>query len=209
MPDKENKIENKDTASSEEKPQNKVEDESSQKPSKKEAPENLSDVKAKDEKLEESEGPDTKEETSSEISDIKLSGLMGTKIGMTQTIMEDGQIIPTTVVQLGPCLALEKKVKNDKTSLKVGYLDVKPSSLKKSELTYFSKLDVKPIKHIKEFDLLNPEVEIKPGTEIRANIFQPGDITDVTSKSKGKGFAGVMKKYNLKQIALMMEKLNF
>ena len=91
MPDKENKIENKDTASSEEKPQNKVEDESSQKPSKKEAPENLSDVKAKDEKLEESEGPDTKEETSSEISDIKLSGLMGTKIGMTQTIMEDSQ----------------------------------------------------------------------------------------------------------------------
>ena len=197
MPDKENKIENKDTASSEEKPQNKVEDESSQKPSKKEAPENLSDVKAKDEKLEEkSEGPDTKEETSSEISDIKLSGLMGTKIGMTQTIMEDGQIIPTTVVQLGPCLALEKKVKNDKTSLKVGYLDVKPSSLKKSELTYFSKLDVKPIKHIKEFDLLNPEVEIKPGTEIRANIFQPGDITDVTSKSKGKGFAGVIKRHN-------------
>ena len=64
----------------------------------------------KDEKLEESEGPDTKEETSSEISDIKLSGLMGTKIGMTQTIMEDGQIIPTTVVQLGPCLALEKKL---------------------------------------------------------------------------------------------------
>ena len=59
MPDKENKIENKDTASSEEKPQNKVEDESSKKPSKKEAPENLSDVKAKDEKLEESEGPDT------------------------------------------------------------------------------------------------------------------------------------------------------
>ena len=49
-------------------------------------------------------------------SSIKLSGLMGTKIGMTQTIMNDGQIIPTTIIKLGPCLALEKKTKNDKTS---------------------------------------------------------------------------------------------
>ena len=127
---------------------------------------------------------------------IQLSGLMGTKIGMTQTIMDDGQIIPTTIIELGPCFALEKKIKNDKTSLKIGYLDIKPRLLNKSKLSYLSKLKVKPIKYIKEFDLLNPEVEINPGTEIKANMFQPGDITDITSKSKGKGFSGVIKRHN-------------
>jgi hypothetical protein len=54
-------------------------------------------------------------------SEIKLSGLIGTKVGMTQTIADDGKVIPTTVIKLGPCLALEKKVKKDKTSLKIGY----------------------------------------------------------------------------------------
>ena len=129
-------------------------------------------------------------------SSIKLSGLMGTKIGMTQTIMNDGQIIPTTIIKLGPCLALEKKTKNDKTSLKIGYLDAKPRSLNKSKLSYLAKLNVKPIKYIKEFDLLNPDVEISPGTEIKVDMFQPGDVTDITSKSKGKGFSGVIKRHN-------------
>ena len=65
------------------------------------------------------------EDTSSEepAPKIKLSGLIGTKIGMTQTIADDGKVIPTTVIKLGPCLALEKKVKNNKISLKIGYED--------------------------------------------------------------------------------------
>ena len=128
--------------------------------------------------------------------EIKLSGLIGTKIGMTQTITDDGKVIPTTVIKLGPCLALEKKIKKNKTSLKIGFEDAKPRLLSKSKLGYLSKLKVKPIKYVKEFDLLNPEIEIKPGDEIKANIFKEGDITDVTSKSKGRGFAGVIKRHN-------------
>ena len=148
--------------------------------------------KAEETPQEEAKAEDSKDD----LPEIKLSGLMGTKIGMTQTIMDDGEIIPTTVIKLGPCLALEKKTVNHKTSLKVGYLDTRPRLLKKSQLSYFSKLNVKPVKHIKEFDLLNPEVEISPGMEIKADMFQPGDITDVTSKSKGKGFTGVIKRHN-------------
>ena len=128
--------------------------------------------------------------------EIKLSGLIGTKIGMTQTITDDGKVIPTTVIKLGPCLALEKKIKKNKTSLKIGFEDAKPRLLSKSKLGYLSKLKVKPIKYVKEFDLLNPEIEIKPGDEIKANIFKEGDIADVTSKSKGRGFAGVIKRHN-------------
>jgi len=150
------------------------------------------EAKAEEAPQEEAKAEDNKDTTP----EIKLSGLMGTKIGMTQTIMDDGEIIPTTVIKLGPCLALEKKTVNHKTSLKVGYLDTRPRLLNKSQLSYFSKLNVKPVKHIKEFDLLNPEVEISPGMEIKADMFQPGDITDVTSKSKGKGFAGVIKRHN-------------
>ena len=145
-----------------------------------------------------SEASDKKDDSINEDSkqEIKLSGLIGTKIGMTQTITDDGKVIPTTVIKLGPCLALEKKIKNHKTSLKIGYEDAKPRLLSKSKLGYLSKLKVKPIKYVKEFDLLNPEVEIKPGDEIKANIFKEGDIADVTSKSKGRGFAGVIKRHN-------------
>ena len=150
------------------------------------------EAKAEETPQEEEKAGDSKDG----LPEIKLSGLMGTKIGMTQTIMDDGEIIPTTVIKLGPCLALEKKTVNHKTSLKVGYLDTRPRLLNKSQLSYFSKLNVKPVKHIKEFDLLNPEVEISPGMEIKADMFQPGDITDVTSKSKGKGFTGVIKRHN-------------
>ena len=124
------------------------------------------------------------------------TGLIGTKIGMTQTIADDGKVIPTTVIKLGPCLALEKKVKNNKISLKIGYEDAKPRLLTKSKLGYLSKLKVKPIKYVKEFDLLNPEIDINPGAEIKADIFKEGDIADVTSKSKGRGFAGVIKRHN-------------
>ena len=129
-------------------------------------------------------------------SDIKLSGLIGTKIGMTQTITDDGKVVPTTVIKLGPCLALEKKIKKNKTSLKIGFEDAKPRLLNKSKLTYLSKLKVKPIKYIKEFDLLTPDASFVPGDEIKVNLFKAGDITDVTSQSKGRGFAGVIKRHN-------------
>ena len=128
-------------------------------------------------------------------SSIKLSGLMGTKLGMTHSLMDDGRVVPTTLVQLGPCYALEKNLKTKKTSLKVGFQDIKPTSLNKPKLSYFSKLKVKPVKYIKEFDLLE-DTEIKPGTEIKADIFKEGDKADVTSNSKGKGFSGVIKRHN-------------
>ena len=135
------------------------------------------------------------EQTGDNNSSIKLSGLMGTKLGMTHSLMDDGRVVPTTLVQLGPCYALEKNLKTKKTSLKVGFQDIKPTSLNKPKLSYFSKLKVKPVKYIKEFDLLE-DTEIKPGTEIKADIFKEGDIADVTSNSKGKGFSGVIKRHN-------------
>ena len=69
-------------------------------------------------------------------SSIKLSGLMGTKLGMTHSLMDDGRVVPTTLVQLGPCYALEKNLKTKKTSLKVGFQDIKPTSLNKPKLSY-------------------------------------------------------------------------
>ena len=138
---------------------------------------------------------ETAEPEDNNHSSIKLSGLMGTKLGMTHSLMDDGRVVPTTLVQLGPCYALEKSIKTKKTSLKIGFQDVKPTSLNKPKLSYFSKLKVKPVKHVKEFDLLE-DTEIKPGTEIKADIFKEGDIADVTANSKGKGFSGVIKRHN-------------
>ena len=165
--------------------------------------ENQSEEKlsAEESSIDETHSEDTNVEeplktTEEQLDSIKLSGLMGTKLGMTQSIMDDGRVIPTTLIQLGPCYALEKKEKkNNKNSVKVGFLDVKPTSLNKPKLSYFSKLNVKPVKHVKEFDLLE-DVEVKPGTVIKADIFKEGDIADVTADSKGKGFAGVIKRHN-------------
>ena len=97
---------------------------------------------------------ETAEPVDNNHSSIKLSGLMGTKLGMTHSLMDDGRVVPTTLFQLGPCYALDKSIKTKKTSLKIGFQDVKPTSLNKPKLSYFSKLKVKPVKHVKEFDLL-------------------------------------------------------
>ena len=139
--------------------------------------------------------PNSENSVNDAIQSLRLSGLMGIKLGMTHSILDDGRVIPTTLVKLGPCYALEKNSKNHKVSLKVGFEDIKPTSLNKPKLSYLSKLNVKPLKFIKEFDLLE-DTEIKPGTEIKADIFKAGDIADVTSNSKGKGFSGVIKRHN-------------
>ena len=124
-------------------------------------------------------------------------GIIGKKIGMTQIFDENGKVIPVTVVEAGPCTIVQKKtVENDGyAAVQMGYGDVKPQRLNKPEKGHFAKADVAPKKTLKEFRLDNSDA-LNVGDVVKADTFAVGDSVDVSGTSKGKGFAGAIKRHN-------------
>ena len=124
-------------------------------------------------------------------------GLIGKKIGMTQIFDEKGNMIPVTVVEAGPCVVVQKKTtENDGyEAIQVGYGDVKVKNVTKPLAGHFAKSDVAPKKVLKEFRL-DDTSSVNVGDILKADIFAAGDIVDVVGKSKGKGTAGVIKRWN-------------
>ncbi len=128
-------------------------------------------------------------------------GLIGKKIGMTQ-IFEDGKRIPVTVVELGPNVVVQKKSVDGKDgyhAVQIGYGDKEHRKVNKAMEGHFKRADVKPKWVLRELrgsaDMIGP---MEVGQEIKADVFQEGEWIDITATSKGKGFAGVMKKHNMK-----------
>ena len=123
--------------------------------------------------------------------------LIGKKIGMTQIFDEKGKVVPVTVVEAGPCVVSQlKTVETDGyTAVQVGFGDIKPKHVTKPLQGHFKKADVAPKRILKEFrfdDCSSYEL----GQIIKADVFNTGDKVDVTGKSKGKGYAGVIKRWN-------------
>ncbi len=125
------------------------------------------------------------------------NAILGTKLGMTQIFAEDGKVIPVTVVKAGPCTVVQTKtVETDGyESVVVGFGDVKEKSLNKPMKGIFAKANVAPCKYLREFRL--EEATLAVGDEIKADIFEAGEKVDVSGISKGKGFAGPMKRWGL------------
>ena len=123
--------------------------------------------------------------------------IIGKKIGMTQIFDENGRGIPVTVVEAGPCVIVQKKtVENDGyAAVQMGYGDVKPQRLNKPMKGHFEKADVAPKKTLKEFRLENSDA-LNVGDVVKADTFAVGDSLDVRGTSKGKGFAGAIKRHN-------------
>ena len=126
-----------------------------------------------------------------------MKGLLGRKLGMTQVFTEDGALIPVTVVEVEPNTVLQVKTKETDgyDALQLGYEDKKEAKATKPELGHAKKAGTEPKKFIKEVkadELMNNTV----GSKITADIFSAGDIVDVTGISKGKGYTGVIKRYN-------------
>ena len=121
-----------------------------------------------------------------------MAGLLGIKVGMTQIFREDGVVVPITVVQAGPCAVLE--VFPEKGALKLGYGEVKMEKLKKPRQGYFKKLNLPPRRYTREIKFENVS-GYQPGQEISVSLFKAGDYVDVTGVSKGKGFAGMIKRW--------------
>jgi large subunit ribosomal protein L3 len=125
-------------------------------------------------------------------------GILATKVGMTQIFNEDGVLTPVTVLQAGPCAVTQiKTVDNDGYSaVQVGFVDKREKLVTKPQKGHFEKAGVAPKRFVKEFKFDNAE-EYTVGQEIKADIFAVGDKIDVTATSKGKGFAGAIKRHGL------------
>ena len=123
--------------------------------------------------------------------------IIGKKVGMTQIFDEAGHVIPVTVIEAGPCVVAQKKtIENDGyVSVQLAYGDVAEKKLSKPELGHLKKAGVSAKKHLKEFKLDNA-ADLEVGAEIKADTFAAGDHVDVTGTSKGRGYQGVIKRWN-------------
>ena len=123
--------------------------------------------------------------------------IIGKKIGMTQIFDETGKVTPVTVIEAGPCVVVQKKTMETDgyEAIQMGYGDLKPNRVNKPMKGHFAKGDVAPKKHLKEFRM-DDCAALNVGDIVKADVFETGDYVDVSGISKGKGFAGVIKRYN-------------
>jgi len=126
-------------------------------------------------------------------------GIIGKKIGMTQIFTEDGTCVPVTVVQAGPCFVTQKKLQNvdGYSAVQVGFESVAASGVNKPLLGHCVKSGNGVFRYLKEIKLSNAE-ELNLGDSLTVEQFLPGDYVDVTGTSIGKGFQGVIKRWNFK-----------
>ena len=123
--------------------------------------------------------------------------ILATKVGMTQIFNEDGQLIPVTVLQAGPCVVTQVKTEENDgyAAVQVGYGEIREKLVNKPEKGHFDKAGVTPVKFVKELRLSAPS-EYTVGQQITADIFAAGELIDATGISRGKGFAGTIKRHN-------------
>ena len=128
-----------------------------------------------------------------------MKAIIGKKVGMSQIFDENGHVIPVTVIEAGPCVVTQKKTteKDGYEAVQLGYEDVAEKKLSKPEVGHLNKAGVSPKKYLREFALDNGS-ELELGAVIKADMFQVGDFVDVTGTTKGKGFAGTIKRWGFK-----------
>lgn len=124
-----------------------------------------------------------------------MQGILGKKLGMTRLFLEEGQAVAVTVIQAGPCVVVQKKEGKDGAAVyQLGFETSKPQKVSKPLLGHFQKKSLTPMKHLKEFPADEGEA-YQVGDEVRVDIFQIGQRVKVQGTSKGKGFAGVVKRW--------------
>ncbi|GAW90910.1 50S ribosomal protein L3 [Calderihabitans maritimus] len=123
-------------------------------------------------------------------------GILGRKLGMTQIFNEEGHAVPVTVIEAGPCVVIQKKTTavDGYDAVQLGFIPKKEKAVNKPLRGHFAKAGVKPFKYLREFRVDNID-EYEVGQEIKVDIFNPGEKVDVVGTSKGKGFAGGIKRH--------------
>ncbi len=124
-------------------------------------------------------------------------GIIGKKLGMTQLFDENGKVVPVTVIEAGPCTVVQKKtVESDGyQAVQLGFGDIAARKVSKPAKGHFDKADVAPKKTLREFRLADISA-LNVGDILKADVFAAGDRIDVVGVSKGKGYAGTIKRWN-------------
>jgi large subunit ribosomal protein L3 len=124
-------------------------------------------------------------------------GLLGNKIGMTQIFDESGNIIPVTILKVGPCVVTQVKTKSKDgyDSIQIGYGSVLSKELNQPKLGHLQKSNIQPLKYLKEFKITE-EDEFSIGQILNVDSFSPGQFVNIRGKSIGKGFTGLQKRHN-------------
>ena len=127
-----------------------------------------------------------------------VSGMLGRKLGMTRIFTADGRWVEVTLLEAGPCTVVQRKTQGSDgyEAVQLGFGDVKKTRCTKPLLGHFTRQGVAPKRSLREFRI-EANSELKPGDEVRVNVFQIGDRVDVSGTSKGKGFAGVQKRHGM------------
>ncbi len=126
-----------------------------------------------------------------------MSGILGKKIGMTSLFDEKGEAIPCTVIEAGPCFVtqIKTKEKDGYDAIQLGFDEAKEKAINKPLKNHFLKAGVKFLRVLREFKGFKGK-QLKEGDQIDVSIFSIGDVVDVTGRSKGRGFQGVVKRHH-------------
>ena len=124
-------------------------------------------------------------------------GLLGNKIGMTQIFDESGNIIPVTILKVGPCIVtqIKTKVKDGYNAIQVGYSSSSNKSLTQPQLGHLQKSNIQPLKYLKEFRM-DTDADFEIGQTINVDLLSPGQLVNIQGKTIGKGFSGLQKRHN-------------
>lgn len=123
-----------------------------------------------------------------------MKAILGKKVGMTQIFTEEGVVIPVTVVEAGPCVVVQKKTPETDgySAVQVGFGEIREKLVNKPKMGHYKKSGVPAKRYLREF---KTDEALEVGAEIKADVFEAGDIVDVTGTSKGRGFKGVIQRW--------------
>ncbi len=129
-----------------------------------------------------------------------MKGLIGKKVGMTQLFDESGNLIPVTLIEAGPCYVTQIRTlqSNGYQAVQLGFGEAKPKKLTGGQLGHLKRNDLPPLKHLREFRIKKQD-EINEGDTLTVDVFGVGDHVDITGVSKGKGFAGGIKRHGFQR----------
>lgn len=127
-----------------------------------------------------------------------MKGIIGKKVGMTQVFDEQGNVVPVTVIAAGPCYVTQVRTgeRDGYTAIQLGFEETKAKRLTKGQMGHLSKKGLPALRILREFRIKTGEADVVEGAEIRVDVFAKGERVDIVGISKGRGFAGTIKRHN-------------
>jgi large subunit ribosomal protein L3 len=131
-----------------------------------------------------------------------MKGIIGKKVGMTQIFDEQGNAVPVTVIQAGPCFVTQVRTadRDGYVGIQLGFAETKPQRLSKGQLGHLQRNDLPALRYLREFRIkADGELDVAEGQQINADVFAKGERVDVIGTSKGRGFAGGIKRHHFRR----------